>query len=65
MYSAVLLTFLPFVLDRPFLDLTLTFMALVTTLFVKMNYEEKLLTTHFKEYEEYAKHSWRVIPFIY
>jgi len=65
MYSAVLLTFLPFVLDRPSFYLTIIFLALVTTLFVKLNYEETLLKAHFKEYEEYSKHSRRLIPFIY
>jgi len=65
MYSAVLLTFLPFVLDRPSLFLCIVFMALLTTLVIKLNYEETLLKTHFKDYEEYSKHSWRLIPFIY
>jgi protein-S-isoprenylcysteine O-methyltransferase Ste14 len=65
MYSAVLLTFLPFVLDRPSLFLSIVFLSLLTTLVIKLNYEETLLKNHFKEYEEYAKHSWRLIPFIY
>lgn len=65
MYSAVLLTFLPFVLDRPSLFLSIIFMVLLTTLLIKLNYEETLLKTHFKEYEEYSKHSWRLIPYIY
>jgi protein-S-isoprenylcysteine O-methyltransferase Ste14 len=65
MYSAVLLTFLPFVLDRPSLFLSIVFLSLLTTLVIKLNYEESLLRNHFKEYEEYSKHSWRLIPFIY
>jgi protein-S-isoprenylcysteine O-methyltransferase Ste14 len=65
MYSAVLLTFLPFVLNRPSLFLSIVFLLLLTTLVIKLNYEESLLKNHFKEYEEYAKHSWRLIPFIY
>ena len=65
MYSAVLLTFLPFVLDRPSLFLSIIYLALLTTLVIKLNYEETLLKTHFKDYEEYSKHSWRLIPFIY
>lgn len=65
MYSAVLLTFLPFVLDRPSLFLSIVFLLLLTTLIIKLNYEESLLKNYFKEYEEYAKHSWRLIPFIY
>jgi len=65
MYSAVLLTFLPFVLDRPSLFLSIVFLLLLTTLVIKLNYEESLLKNHFKDYEEYAKHSWRLIPYIY
>ena len=65
MYSAVLLTFLPFVLDRPSLYLSIVFLSLLTTLVIKLNYEETLLKNHFKEYEEYSKHSWRLIPYIY
>ena len=65
MYSAVLLTFLPFVLDRPSLFLSIIFLLLLATLVIKLNYEETLLKNHFKDYEEYAKHSWRLIAFIY
>ena len=65
MYSAVLLIFLPFILDRPRFDLTIIYLLLVTTLFVKLNYEEGLLKTHFTDYEDYSKNTWRLIPFIY
>lgn len=65
MYSTVLLMFLPFVLDRPSLYMNIVFLTLLTTLVIKLNYEESLLKNHFKEYEEYSKHSWRLIPFIY
>jgi protein-S-isoprenylcysteine O-methyltransferase Ste14 len=65
MYSAVLLTFFPFILDRPSVFLTIVYIALLTTLLIKLNYEEHLLKEHFKEYATYAKTSWRLIPFIY
>ena len=65
MYSAVLLTFFPFVLDRPSTFLVIVFMTLLTTLVIKLNYEEQLLCNHFKEYAVYSKHTWRLIPFIY
>jgi protein-S-isoprenylcysteine O-methyltransferase Ste14 len=65
MYSSVLLMFLPFVLDRPSLYMNIVFLTLLTTLVIKLNYEESLLKKHFKDYEEYAKHSWRLIPFVY
>ena len=65
MYSAVLLTFLPFILDQPSVILIIVFMALLITLLIKLNYEEKLLQSHFKDYTIYSKNSWRLIPFIY
>lgn len=65
MYSSVLLMFLPFVLDKPSLYMNTIFLMLLATLLIKLNYEETMLKTHFKEYEEYSKHSWRLIPFIY
>jgi protein-S-isoprenylcysteine O-methyltransferase Ste14 len=65
MYSAVLLMFLPFILDRPRFDLTIIYLLLVTTLFVKLNYEEGLLKNHFTDYEAYSTNTWRLIPFIY
>jgi len=65
MYSAVLLTFSPFVIDKPSEFLIIILVALWITLLVKLNYEEKLLRNHFEEYTSYSKHSWRLIPFIY
>ena len=65
MYSATLLTFLPFVIDQPSMLLLIVFIALLITLLFKINYEEKLLRNHFEEYSRYSKHSWRLIPFIY
>ena len=32
---------------------------------LKIQYEEILLNTHFKEFTQYKKMSWRLIPFIY
>jgi protein-S-isoprenylcysteine O-methyltransferase Ste14 len=65
MYSAVLITFLPFVIDRPSVFLVIVYLVLVTTLVFKLNYEEMLLQSHFTDYGAYQKHSWRLIPFIY
>ncbi|PIZ47299.1 hypothetical protein COY32_01950 [candidate division WWE3 bacterium CG_4_10_14_0_2_um_filter_41_14] len=31
----------------------------------KINYEEKLLSTHFSEFEHYKKTTWRLIPYLY
>jgi protein-S-isoprenylcysteine O-methyltransferase Ste14 len=65
MYSAVLLTFFPFVIDRPSTFLVVFFSLLLATLLIKLNYEEKLLRNHFRDYDVYSKHTWRLIPFIY
>jgi protein-S-isoprenylcysteine O-methyltransferase Ste14 len=65
MYSSVLLTFLPFVIDRPSVFFTIVYIVLLTTLLIKLNYEEQLLKAHFKDYANYSKTSWRLIPFIY
>jgi len=65
MYSAVLLAFLPFVIDKPSAFLTVIYMVLLITLVVKLNYEETLLRIHFKDYDVYMLKTWRLIPFIY
>lgn len=39
--------------------------CLVSTLLVKMNYEEKLLTNSYLEYREYSKKTKKLIPFFY
>ncbi|MDP4290393.1 MAG: isoprenylcysteine carboxylmethyltransferase family protein [Bacteroidota bacterium] len=65
MYSAVLLIFLPFVIDSPSAYFIVVFMALLITLLIKLNYEEQLLRNHFEDYATYSKNSWKLIPFIY
>jgi protein-S-isoprenylcysteine O-methyltransferase Ste14 len=65
MYCAILLTFLPFVIDRPSIFLVIMFTLLLATLLIKLNYEEHLLRNYFRDYDVYSKHTWRLIPFIY
>lgn len=38
---------------------------LLVDLLIKLNYEEKLLGKHFKDYPDYQKKTSRLIPFIY
>ena len=41
------------------------FLVLIADLLLKLNYEEKLLSNHFKDYSEYKKKTARIIPFLY
>lgn len=65
MYTAVLITMIPLVVDRPTIYNIFIWFVLLITLLYKLNYEEGLLKNHFEEYEDYMHHSWRIIPFIY
>ena len=65
MYTAVLLTLTPLVVDRPSLYSLIILFVLLTTLIYKLNYEERLLKKHFEGYAFYMLESWRIIPYIY
>lgn len=41
------------------------FVVLIIDLLLKIQYEEKLLGSFFKEFEKYKKTSWRLIPYLY
>ncbi len=41
------------------------YLLFTTNFILKIQYEEELLNTHFKEFAQYKKTSWRLIPFIY
>ncbi len=43
----------------------LVYFLFVTNFIFKIQYEEILLDTHFKEFAQYKKTSWKLIPFIY
>lgn len=40
-------------------------LALIITMLLKLNYEERLLHQHFSDYADYKKRSWRIIPWVY
>mgnify|MGYP006071559911 CR=1 FL=1 len=65
MYSALLLFFLPTVVLGEGPIVILFFFVLLTTLILKMRYEEKILKDHFAEYERYSKNTFYLIPFVY
>lgn len=64
MYSAVLLTIWPLILDQYSLLRLTSGLILTVDLIVKMLYEEKLLKMHFAGYETYMKETKRLIPFV-
>lgn len=65
MYASIILSFLPLLLSYYSIEALSIFMVLVINLIFKLSFEEKLLCNYFDEYEEYKKHSWRLIPYIY
>ena len=64
MYSAVLLTIWPLILDQYSLLRLTAGLILTVDLIVKMLYEERLLKRHFAVYETYMKRTKRLIPFV-
>lgn len=43
----------------------IVYIVYVANFISKINYEEKLLATHFPEFEQYKKTTWRLIPYLY
>ncbi len=41
------------------------YLIFLTNFILKIKYEEILLNTYFKEFEQYKKTSWRLIPLLY
>jgi protein-S-isoprenylcysteine O-methyltransferase Ste14 len=64
MYSAVLLTFWPLILDQYSLLRLTAGLVLTVDLIIKLLYEESLLRKHFAGYETYMKETRRLIPFV-
>ena len=64
MYSAVLLTTWPLIIDRFSLFRLSIGMILTVDLLLKIRYEESLLNKRFSEYESYMKVTKRLIPFV-
>jgi protein-S-isoprenylcysteine O-methyltransferase Ste14 len=65
MYLAQLLFFGILVLNSFSMDRFTVFLIFTLNFILKIQYEEVLLTTHFKDYGQYKKTSWRLIPFLY
>ncbi len=43
----------------------IAYLVLIINFVFKIQYEERLLNMHFKEFKEYRRKSWRLLPFIY
>ncbi len=65
MYSALLTLALGLVMGAPSLWRWLLWLALLATLVVKLNYEERLLARSFDAYRDYQARTWRLVPFVY
>lgn len=64
MYFSIILFFLPLVLKN-FNGLNLAiYINLCIILFIKLSYEEQLLTQHLVGYKDYQKNSKKLLPFI-
>ena len=64
MYSAVLLTIWPLIIDQYSLLRLTAGLILTIDLIIKMLFEESLLRKHFAGYESYMKETKRLIPFV-
>ena len=64
MYSAVLLTIWPLIIDQYSLLRLTAGLILTIDLIIKMLYEESLLKKHFVGYEIYMRETKKLIPFV-
>ena len=65
MYSALLLTTLPLLVDHFSWVRLLFWLVLLSDLLIKLHYEERLLTASYPNYPAYQQQTKRLVPFIY
>lgn len=65
MYMAIMLTLTPLLIDFFSWFRLGVMLVLLFNLIIKQLFEEGLLKAHFPSYEEYMKHTHRMIPFIF
>ncbi len=65
MYSSIILSVLPLVIDQFTILRLLVYIIIVVDLVIKLNYEESMLKLHFEDYKDYCKNTYRIIPYIY
>ena len=65
MYLALLLTTFPLVINKFDIFRIGIWLVLLINLLLKLNYEENLLVDKMAGYDQYAKQSFRLIPYLY
>jgi protein-S-isoprenylcysteine O-methyltransferase Ste14 len=65
MYSGLLLTIWPLIIDRFSLLLLITGLVLTLVIILKLFFEESALKKHFVEYDDYMKTTKRLFPYIF
>jgi len=65
MYFAQIIAIIPLIVEHFTYYRLIAILLLTIVLLVKIEYEEKLLLTHFEGYGEYRKKTKKLIPFIY
>lgn len=65
MYTALLITTLPLLINTFNWFRLVLWITLLITLLFKLEYEEKLLSQMFTEYSHYKKTTYRLLPFLY
>ncbi len=65
MYSSIILSVLPLIIDQFTILRLVVYLIIVVDLIIKMYYEESLLKSHFNRYVDYCKTTYRIIPYVY
>jgi protein-S-isoprenylcysteine O-methyltransferase Ste14 len=65
MYLAILLFFVPLLIDDFSCPRFVILMVLTPNLILKLLFEESLLKKAFPEYNNYMQKSWRLIPWVF
>ena len=65
MYTAILLVFIPLLMDHFTLPRLFIMMVLIVNLMLKIRYEEKQMNLSYcKKYREYSAVTWQLIPYV-
>jgi len=65
MYAAILLVFIPLLIDHFTIPRLFIMMLLIINLLLKIRYEEKQMNLSFcKKYSEYSAGTWQLIPYV-
>jgi protein-S-isoprenylcysteine O-methyltransferase Ste14 len=65
MYTSVLGLSLCYIIDSFTMYKMMVFFVLAIDMLMKLNYEEKILSVRFREYNDYKKRTKRIIPYIF